>query len=313
MYRKMLVPLDGSELAETVCTYAKELAGRLDIDVVLLHVSDPSAPGMVPMETAYIDHMAEIVKRQVADVQKSTAQPGKSKRVKVTGELLVGYAAEEILRYADENAIDLIVLASHGRSGLKRWTIGSVASKVMGATKIPVWLIKPGTPKEIPYDKWSKRTLVVALDGSELAECILPHTVALAQQRSNEPVEVLLLWVCEPPVLPSYYQPNITVGDVTLNWKQHEQQEIAKCKQAAQQYLSGVEKRLKASHISNVRSEVLVGRPADEITDYVHKHPFSLLIIATHGRSGVKRWVYGSVANNVLQGVSNPILLIRPC
>ncbi len=313
MYRKMLVPLDGSELAETVCTYAKELAGRMDIDVVLLHVSDPSVHGMVTMETAYIDHMTEIVKRQVAEVQKNTAQAGKSKQVKVTGELLVGYAAEEILKYADENTIDLIVLASHGRSGLKRWTIGSVASKVMGATKIPVWLIKPGTPEAIPYDKWTKRTLVVALDGSELAECILPHAEALAKQRSNEPVEVLLLWVCEPPVLPSYYQPNITVGDVTLNWKQHEQQEITKCKQAAQQYLSGVEKRLKASNISNVRSEVLVGKPADEITDYVHKHPSSLLVIATHGRSGIRRWAYGSVANNVLQGVTNPIMLIRPC
>ncbi len=61
MYSRMLVPLDGSELAETVCTYAKELAGRLDIDVVLFHVSNPASQGVMPMEQAYIEHIAEIV------------------------------------------------------------------------------------------------------------------------------------------------------------------------------------------------------------------------------------------------------------
>src|SRR3990170_6432370 len=131
MYHRMLVPLDGSELAERVCVYAKELAGRLDLDAVLLHVGNPSTQGIVPMELAYIDHMAEIVRRQVRDVQKKTDTEGKSKPVKVTGELAVGYSAEEILRFAEKNSIDLIVLASHGRSGIKRWTIGSVAGKVM--------------------------------------------------------------------------------------------------------------------------------------------------------------------------------------
>src|SRR3989338_346418 len=131
MLSRMLVPLDGSELAETVCVYAKELAGRLDMDIILLHVSTPARGDVVPMELAYIDHVAERLRRQIKEVQ-SAGSDGK-KPVKVTSELAVCYAPDEILRFAEEHGIDLILLASHGRSGVKRWTVGSVASKVMGA------------------------------------------------------------------------------------------------------------------------------------------------------------------------------------
>ena len=80
----------------------------------------------------------------------------------------------------------------------------------------------------------------------------------------------------------------------------------------AKEYLAGVEKRLKDSNIRSVRSEVLVGRAADEIVDYAKKNPFNIIVMATHGRSGLSRWVYGSVAGNVLQGVSSPVFLVKP-
>ncbi len=89
------------------------------------------------------------------------------------------------------------------------------------------------------------------------------------------------------------------------------QQETARCKQVAAEYLTGVEKRLKDSHIS-VRSEVPVGKAADEIINYIKKNPFCLIVMATHGRSGLSRWVYGSVAESVLLGVSSPIFLVKP-
>ncbi len=300
MYQKMLVPLDGSELAEVVFPYAKELAGRLDIDIVLLYVSTPGLSQFTPMRRAYIKQAAETIRRQSKAIQKKTGIPRSNKLLKVRGELTEGCPAEEILRYADENAIDLILVATHGRSGNKRWAMGNVADKVLRA----------GIPDETPYDQWPKKTKIAPLDGSELAESALPHAEALAKQRDNKLVEVLLLRVCEPPALPSYYVPEIS--EMPLNWGQYEQQEIAKSKQVAQQYLARVEKRLKDSQISNVRSAVLVGKAADEIVDYVNKNPFSLLVIASHGRSGLSRWVHGSVADNVLQGVSSPILLIRP-
>jgi len=309
MYRRMLVPLDGSELAEVVFTYAKELAGRLDMDIILLHVSTPSAKGFMPMQRAYIKRAAEIVKRQAREVQQSTGIEPASKPVKVRGELAEGYPADEILRYAEENEVDLILMATRGHSGLKRWSLGSVAGKVLSASKVPIWLIRADIPEETPYDKWPSKTLLVPLDGSELAESVLPHVELLAKQRGTEPVDVVLLRVSETPTTPSYYGPELS--GVSLNWGEYMQREEIRRKQVAKEYLAKVEKRLKDGNIS-VRSEVLGGRANDEIVDYANKHPFSIIFMATHGRSGLSRLVYGSVAANLLHGVSSPIFMVKP-
>lgn len=308
MYQRMLVPLDGSELAEAVLNYAKELAGRLNIDVILLYVCSPALREFVPMHRAYIEQVADTIRRQSQEVQEKQGIQPAGKPLEVRGEVGVGYAAEEILRYAEENNVDLILMATHGRSGIRRWVMGNVADKVLIASDIPVWLVRPGIPDETPYDQWPKRTIIVPLDGSEWAESVLPHVEALAKQGSTELVDVVLLRVCEPPTTPSYYIPE--VSEAPVNWGQHVQEETTKGKQAAKEYLAKIEKRLKDSNIS-VRSEVLVGRAADEIVDYANKNPFNLIAMTTHGRSGLRRWVYGSVTDNVLRGVSSPIFVIR--
>ncbi len=307
MFKKILVPLDGSELAEVVFTHAKELAGRLDIDIILLYVSAPARSEFAPMRQAYIERAANIIRRETREVQRKT---GGGERIRVQGELAEGYPAEEILSYAEKNAVDLILIAAHGHSGVKRWTLGNVADKVLRASTIPVWLVHAGMPDETPYDQWPRITIIATLDGSELAESVLPHVETLAKQRSDKPIEVVLLRVCEPPAMPTYYGPEFS--GVPLNWGQYEQQEIARGKQVAKEYLATLEKRLKDSNLRSVRSEVLVGRAADEIVDYASKNPFNMIVMATHGRAGLSRWVYGSTAENVLQGVSSPILLVKP-
>ena len=308
----MLVPLDGSELAEVVFAYAKELAGRLSLDVTLLHVCSPTEQELAPMHRSYTEHMAGIVKLQVEAIQKKVGiQPG-GKAVEVRGELAVGYPAEEILSYADENDIDLILMSTHGRSGIRRWAMGSVADKVLRASKVPVWLVRAGIPEEVVYDKWPSRTILVPLDGSELAESVLPHVEAVAKQRGAEIVDVILLRVCEPPIISSDYPEAI----MPLSWEEHVEQQMALCKRASEKYLARVEKRLKDAGLK-VRSEALVGKPplgnpANEIIDYANRNPFNLIVMATHGRSGISRWAYGSVAARVLLGVSSPLFLVRP-
>ena len=306
MYQSMLVPLDGSELAEVVFAYAKDLAGRLDLEVILLHVGGSVLREFAPMRRAYIGQAAETIKRQAREVQKKTGiQPG-GKPVEVRGELADGYAADEILRYIDENNIDLILMATHGRSGLKRWGMGSVADKILRASKVPVWLIRAEVTEETPYDQWPRRTILVPLDGSELAESVLPHVEALAKQRGTELVDVVLLRVCEPPVIASDYP-----ADMPLSWEEHVKQITNHVKQVSEQYLAGVEKRLTDAGLK-VRSEVLLGKPDVEIVDYAKRNPFNLIIMATHGRSGLSQWAYGSIAHKVLYGVSSPIFLVRP-
>jgi len=305
MYRRMLVPLDGSELAEVVLPYAKELAGRLDLDVILLHVCSPDEGELVPMHRAYVERAAEIIRRQSAEVQQRAGIQRGGGAVEARGELAAGHPAEEILRYAEENDVDLILMATHGRSGIRRWAMGSVADKVLHASKVPVCLVRAGIPEEIVHDKWPWRTILVPLDGSELAESVLPHVEALAKQRGAEPADVALLMVCEPRIIPSSYPYGVPLSLEGV------QEETDRCKREAEEYLAGVGKRLKDVGL-RVRSEVLVGRPADDIVDYANRNPVNLIVMATHGRSGLSRWVMGSVADRVVLGVSSPIFLVRP-
>jgi nucleotide-binding universal stress UspA family protein len=184
-----------------------------------------------------------------------------------------------------------------------------VAGKILNASKIPVFLVRAGISEQIPYDEWPKRTIIVPLDGSELAESVLPHAEALARQGGPEMVTVILVRVCEPPAMPAYYTPEL--AEIPLNWGQYAQQETARCKQVSAEYLAGIETRFRNNGI-NAKSEVLVGKATDEIVAYANKTPYNLIVMATHGRSGLSRLVYGSVAANMLVGVNSPLLLVKP-
>ena len=309
MYRKMLVLLDGSELAEVVFPFAKELAARLNLDVTMLQVYGDIGRNFVPVHQAYIERAAEKIKSQIEDVQERLGIPLEEKQVEVRGELADGHYAEEILSYAENSKIDLILMASHGRSGIRRWRMGSVADKVLRAAKVPVLFIRAGTEDATPYDQWPTRTIVVPMDGSERAESVLPHVIALAKQRAIEPVMVILIRVCDAPIAPSYYSPELS--GVPLNWGEFMEQETTRCKQTASDYLGNIAKQLETQGIK-AESTVLVGQAADEIINFVSKNPFSIVVMATHGRTGLSRLVFGSVTESVLQAVSNPILLTKP-
>jgi len=294
MYKRMLVPLDGSELSEIVFPYAEELAGRLDLEVILLHVHSSEEREAAPLYQAYIEHKVDILKSQSEEVLKKTGAGAKRTPVKVRGEVTSGYPAEEILRYADENNIDLILMATHGRSGIKRWVMGSVAEKVLQASKAPIWLVRAKVSAESIHDKWPKGETLVPLDGSELSEAVLPYVKTLAKQQGAESMNVVLFGVSEPLVESGYYIPDVPMKMDDLK-----------------KYLAKEERQLKDAGLS-VRSEVRKGRPAEQIIKYAREKPFNLIVMSTHGRSGLGRWVFGSVADKVLHTASSPILLVKP-
>jgi nucleotide-binding universal stress UspA family protein len=307
MYKKILVVLDGSQLAEIVFPFARELAGRLDLDVILLHVYAQVMREYAPMYKAYIDRAAETIQKEARQIQHDLGGTP-AREINVRGELVMGYHADEILKFAESNAIDLILMASHGRSGAKRWSIGGVADKILRASRIPVWLVHANLEKFVPYDQWPSRTVLVPLSSSEVSSIVLPHAEAIARQKGAG-VNVVLMEVVEPPVTPSYYSPELT--GVPLNWGQFVEQEMVRSKKAAEEYLAGVEKRFRDAGIP-VCSTVLTGKPAEEIVAYARKNPYSIIVMATHGRTGLSRLVYGSVAESVLYGVTNPMVLVRP-
>ncbi len=147
MYKRMLVPLDGSEIAETSFLYAKEIAGRMGLDVTFLYVCNQREAESLAVYRAYVDHVAEIIMSQAIELQKRKGIKKQGRLVKAKGEVAVGHPAEEILRCSDKKKMDLILMATHGRSGIKRWALGSVADKVLRSSTIPVWLVRAGATR----------------------------------------------------------------------------------------------------------------------------------------------------------------------
>jgi len=149
------------------------------------------------------------------------------------------------------------------------------------------------------------KNVLVPLDGSELAECVLPHVETIA--KGCGVTTVTFVRVAEPMRVP--VSDNVEYGDA-FSYKEWEEVEAA-LKKAAVNYLTKLLSRVKYDGV-DVKMEVLDGgRAADLIADYATKNETDLIVIATHGRSGVSRWVWGSVADRVLRSACVPVLMVR--
>jgi nucleotide-binding universal stress UspA family protein len=297
MYRKMLVLLDGSKLAEVVFTYAQELSARLNISLELFHVCDPSEENELPMRQAYIDHMAEVLQKNINEIRSKIGDEGLGKVEKARGKVVVGYPPEVILKYTEENNIDLVMLSTHGRSGVSMWDLGNVTNKVIHASKVPIWMVPVELKEEIIHDQLAKRPMVVPLDGSAMSEAVIPHAINIARQRGAE-TDIVLIHVSD-------INASSFGNRGALNRIQEEKKEKKK-------YLEGIVKRIKGEGL-NARSEILLGDPAETILNYVKDNPAQLIAMATHGHTGLSSMIFGSVTEHILHLVKKtPILLVKP-
>ena len=144
------------------------------------------------------------------------------------------------------------------------------------------------------------KKLLVPLDGSELAECVLPHVESIAKGCKVE--EVIFLRVTEP--FHHFCDYDGCVTEETINSID------ADNKSAAETYLSQLTERTRYAGVS-VKPEVITGTPGESIADYATKNSVDLIAIATHGRSGISRWTWGSVADRVLRSACVPVLMVR--
>ena len=145
--------------------------------------------------------------------------------------------------------------------------------------------------------------ILVPLDGSELAESVLPHVETIA--RGCSVVEIVLLRVCEAPSILADYPEG-----KDKSWEKHVGRMTTNAQQQCNIYLGDIEKQLRDQGF-NVKTESCLGKPADEIINYANENNVDLIIMASHGRAGVSRWAYGSVADKVLRSSCVPVLLIK--
>jgi nucleotide-binding universal stress UspA family protein len=287
MYNKILVPLDGSKLAEAVLPYAAWLARGLQLSVELIHVNDPetASPSLHPTRAAdYLNQMAA----SFLD------------RLTVSCAVKSGVAAEAILDTASPDAGTLIAMATHGQTGGRRCLLGRVAQKVLQVSKNPLLLIRPqnGTPSNRIL---ALGTIIVPLDGSRLAEQILPHVVYFATRLG---LQAILIRTYTLPTAGYFMGAHVSPPDMA-ELREKTKKEIGEYLQAKVEELTG-------GGIKKTTSVVAEGRGPEEIIELARKTPGNIIAMSTHGRSGMGRWVLGSVTDRVVSNCGDPVLVIRP-
>ena len=293
MYNKILVPLDGSQLAEVVLWYAGRLTGRLRASLTLAYVASPDELTSKHMYECYLQDTIARVKELAEKAAGETAKPGE---ITIDYKILKGDPAEEIVDYADKKKYDLIILATQGKSGIRRWALGNVASKVVSVTRKQVMLIRArGAQPDVSKVKLTK--VLVPVDGSRESESILKFVSYLASELSLS-LTLFHMYTRETNLYPSVE--SFKAADKKL--KQREA------------YLEKLGSRCLAQglRIDTVFKEVSTGEEAAEIIKLAEEGDFSMVAMATHGRSGIGRWIFGSNAQKVLYEVSTPLLLVRP-
>jgi nucleotide-binding universal stress UspA family protein len=304
MFNKILVCLDGSPLAEQILPFVEAEALAFESQVILLQAYDVSTT-ISASAVSYASLTPGILEKALAEEAKTTedylarvARRLREKGIDVRKVALRGPAGDVILHYSAEDPVDLIALATHGRSGLGRTVFGSVADCVLRGSGLPILVIKPqrvdgpigGEPH--PFKK-----ILVCLDGSILAEQILPYAAEQAQRFGSR----VVLFQAFAPLNPEHAGAGGDRADRNENASRGE----------TLVYLENVALPLKEKGL-DVLSVALPGPAANLIVDYAHREGVSLITLATHGRSGLGRAIFGSVADHVLRDAALPILLIKP-
>jgi nucleotide-binding universal stress UspA family protein len=300
METKILLPLDGSRLSEQSLPYGMTLGQRLPAELVLLSAVSIPSDVQEALEKAGLkpEPLFEELEIRADEYLRALAQLLSKAELSVNHVVLRSRAADAIVEYAGQMAIQLIVMASHGLGGLKRWTHGSIAEKVLQSAPVPVLLVraKEGMTQPLPEAHPCRRVLV-PLDGSKLAEQVLPTILPIAAALECEVILFRVLVVD-------------TAGPFTGRWYLPQNSSFEAANQDARFYLERLASRIEEQGI-RVSTAIQVGPVAKSIVDYAEGHDVDLIAMCTHGRTGIARWALGSVADRVLRAGDKPLLLVR--
>jgi nucleotide-binding universal stress UspA family protein len=289
----VLVPLDGSDHAEAAIAYAEALARATGASLRLIGVVERESPALESRPDDVRTYVETIRYDSLAQQLNVTASGLNARGFSAQALVVIGDPADEILAAADAADVALVVMATHGRGGLQRMIVGSVADKVMRMGTRPVLLVRP---QEKPAtDPIALRQVMVPLDGSPLAERALP----LAADISRATGATLLLVRVEPFVSAgtASYE---AVPDIT----QFDDEVVT----AAEAYLHRVATELPQG--VHCETFVLRGFTAASLIEFAEKEGVDLVVMSTHGRGGLRRLAMGSTADRMVRA-GTPTLLVR--
>ena len=300
MQTRILVPLDGSRLSEQALPYAMTLGQSLPAELVLLCAVSipPDVQHALQKAGLASDPLFEQLEIEASEYLEAMGHLLSKNDLSFSHVVLRGLAADAVVEYADQMDIQMIVMASHGYSAIERWTHGSVAERVLQSAPVPLLLVRAREEgsEAVPAAHACDRTLV-PLDGSKLAEQVLPTIIPIAKALGCE------LTLFRVPVAYS-------AGPLTGRWYLPQNSSYETADQDAQAYLERMASSIREQGVT-VSTVTRLGPVAKAIIDYAEDNDIDLIAMCTHGRTGVARWALGSVADRVLRAGDKPILLVR--
>jgi nucleotide-binding universal stress UspA family protein len=339
MFNRILVPLDGSTLAERAIPHAEQFSRIFQSTIVLLQVLDPTSfhenPNPVdPLSWQIRKTEADIYMQGVAarireNIKESTDDPKGShnkgefqSKPRVEYSILEGKTAENIVNFAHSENIDLLVISTHGSGGLSRWNISSITQKVIDLVYLPVLIVRaydqPVSENALVY----YRNILLPIDSSRRAECSLSAGIALARgempnelvSNSNNVVSHLDLPVAAPHstklILAAVINPpEIPIPEpypVEIDRLSSQLMDVSR--QAVINYLNEMKNRLPVECETCLVEDKSV---SSAIRDLVVQEEIDLVVLCAHGYTGESSWPYGSVARNYMEHGTKPVLIIQ--
>lgn len=299
MIQRIIVPLDGSERSESVLPYATTMAKALNVRMVLLHaVSEPVIDMFAdePIIWDNIDELRESARLAAAEYLQRVSARLTAEGVNVTVHNVYGVAAEVILEYAKSASDDLIAMSTRGRSGILRFVLGSVATRIVNGTEVPLLLVHP---QEDAAKVAKISSILIPLDMSEHSEAVLPLSRELAKSMKLDMNLIMVL-----PTMSQLY-----VGTEPVAYPVNALEIVD---DYAKEYLKEKADLIKSEDGLNVEWKVVQGDIGRAITEDAEAEPNSMIAMSTHGRTGLGRWVLGSVTDKVIRSSGKPVLVLRP-
>lgn len=297
MLRRILVPLDGSRLAETALPYALTCAQATDSHIILVHVLQTAkgdgsdAHTVDPLDWRLRKLEASMYLEEISTLFADTG-------IEAEPVLLMGEAPERIVEFARERDVDLIVMSSHGKTGLSSWNVSSVVQKVLQTTHTSMMVIPAYYARNVAFGELRHRRIVVPLDGSQRAECVVPIVKAFVQAHGAE--AFLLTIVARPEMV---RRAPLSTEEIALADKI-----VDRNRAAAEKYLAHLQTRID----TEASSHLLVSDDVTEsLHEFVRRQEADLVVFSAHGSSGNRKRRYGSVVTNFIAYGSVPLLIIQ--
>jgi nucleotide-binding universal stress UspA family protein len=299
MFDPILVPLDGSQLAECVLPHVVAIARAFDAKVILLRVLEKNkANGTAQM----FDLLNWQIKKTGAKLYLDKVSARLQKfNLKIETDILEGLVAESITEYALSRGAKLVILSSHGRSGLSQWGLSSVTQKIIFSAPTSVLIIRAQQPAASDSIERQYLRMMVPLDGSRRAENVLPSVTHLAHYHQSR---ISIVHVVKTPEMAR--QMPLAREDVELS-----EQVIARNREEAIRYLDQVSHHSPLEGIEVITHLLTSDNAAAALHLLAEKENIDMVALSAHGYSGNIQWPYGSMVNNFILYSKVPVLIVQ--